>query len=135
MRIFLDANILFSAARSAGAIRRLLDLLREAGHTLIADAFVIEEARRNLAAKAPAALPEFDALLLTLECQPTFPSDHDRLSSIPLPDKDKPVLAAAIQGGCGALVTGDRTHFSPLFGTVFAGVAIHSPAEAAEALC
>jgi len=44
------------------------------------------------------------------------------------------VLGAAIQGGCGALITGDRTHFGPLFGTVVEGVVIQSPAEAAEAL-
>jgi hypothetical protein len=30
MRIFLDANILFSAAKSDGAVRRLLDELRRA---------------------------------------------------------------------------------------------------------
>lgn len=134
MRIFLDANILFSAARSDGAIRQLLALLRESGHTLCADAFVIEEARRNLGGKAPSALPELDSLLSAMERLPTLPADEDLLAAIPLPEKDQPVLAAAIRGGCDALVTGDRTHFGSLFGTVFEGVAVYSPTEAAEAL-
>jgi len=47
MRVFLDANVLFSAACSEGAVRRLLELLRESNHTLCADDFVIQEVRRN----------------------------------------------------------------------------------------
>lgn len=134
MRIFLDANILFSAAWSDGAIRQLLKLLGESGHTLCADAFVIEEARRNLAGKAPTAMPDLDSLLSTMERLSTLPPDKDLLALLPLPEKDQPVLAAAIRGGCDALVTGDRTHFGPWFGTVFDGVAVYSPTEAAEAL-
>jgi len=60
MRIFLDANILFSAAKSDGAIRRLLALLAGAGHECYADTFVVEEARCNLALKAPGSLPVLD---------------------------------------------------------------------------
>ena len=56
MRIFLDANILFSAAKSDGAVRLLLNLLRKAGHECCVDGYVTEEARRNLAAKAPGGL-------------------------------------------------------------------------------
>lgn len=37
MHIFLDANILFSAAKSAGAIRQLLGPLNEKGRRLVAD--------------------------------------------------------------------------------------------------
>jgi hypothetical protein len=37
------------------------------------------------------------------------------------------VLAAAIRGGCAALVTGDRTHFGRWFGKTVGGVTIHSP--------
>ena len=54
MRIFVDANVLFSAARSAGAIRTLLQMLQSTGHALAADAYVVAEARRNLEAKAGA---------------------------------------------------------------------------------
>ncbi|MEX2581077.1 MAG: PIN domain-containing protein [Verrucomicrobiales bacterium] len=134
MRVFLDANILFSAARSDGAIRRLVGLLREAGHTCCVDAFVIEEARRNLAAKAPAAQPELDSILATMAILPILPPDRRLLKSLPLPEKDRPVLAAAILGACDALVTGDRSHFGLLFGTSVRGAAVYSPAEAAAEL-
>jgi hypothetical protein len=52
MRIFLDAKVLFSAARSSGAIRQLVLALHALGHSLVADEYVAEEARRNVAAKA-----------------------------------------------------------------------------------
>ncbi|MGH9441526.1 MAG: hypothetical protein ACRD16_04575 [Thermoanaerobaculia bacterium] len=51
-----------------------------------------------------------------------------------LPEKNRPVLAAAIHLGCEALVTGDRSHFGPLFGRSIRGVAIHSPRSIAEKL-
>jgi len=44
------------------------------------------------------------------------------------------VLAAAIRHGCAALVTGDRSHFGPLYGKTIRGVTIHSPRSIAEAL-
>lgn len=53
MRIFLDANILFSAAKAAGAIGRLIDWLIDSGHECCVNRYVVEEARRNLALKAP----------------------------------------------------------------------------------
>ena len=51
MRLFLDANVLFSAAKSDGPMRELLTRLARAGHELCADEYVLEEARRNLALK------------------------------------------------------------------------------------
>jgi hypothetical protein len=38
MRIFLDANVLFSAAKSDGTVRQLLALLIDAGHARWVDA-------------------------------------------------------------------------------------------------
>ena len=55
-------------------------------------------------------------------------------ASLPLPVKDRPVLAAAIHQSCDALVTGDRTHFGALYGRTIHGVTIHSPRSLAEAL-
>lgn len=37
MRIFLDANVLFCAAQSAGAVRQLVRALQADGHALVAD--------------------------------------------------------------------------------------------------
>ena len=51
-----------------------------------------------------------------------------------LPEKDRPVLAAAIRLRCDALVTGDRTHFGGGYGRSFGGVTVHSPRSLAERL-
>ena len=124
MRIFLDASILFSAAKSAGAIRQLLGQLNDCGHRLVADDCVAIEARRNLARKAGSdAIPYLDALLLQIEVSHAQHSPQ-RIGSPQtdtdwLPEKDRPVLLAAIALQCDALVTGDRTDFGSGFGKTF----------------
>jgi predicted nucleic acid-binding protein len=132
MRIFLDANILFSAAKSDGAVRRLLALLQSARHELYADGYVIEEARRNLAAKAREGLGMLDELLRRVHVAPLHPGSPAPATRPPLPEKDRPVLAAAILLHCDALLTGDRTHFGKLWGHTVGGVTIHSPRSLAE---
>lgn len=132
MRVFLDANILFSAAKSDGAVRALLRLLVERGHECWADAYVVAEARRNLVVKGPEALQVLDALLAHLSVAATAPLAALAADVAWLPEKDRPVLAAAIRLGCDALVTGDRTHFGPGYGQAFGGVTLHSPRSLAE---
>jgi len=136
MRIFLDANVLFSAARSDGAIRQLVAALRAAGHILVADGYVATEARRNVLAKAAAEATDYlQALLLSqvevclVQYQP-----EPRATVLWLPEKDRPVLVAAMALKCDVLVTGDRTHFGPGYGKAFDGVTIYSPAQLAQAL-
>jgi hypothetical protein len=51
-----------------------------------------------------------------------------------LPEKDQPVLVAAMALKCDALVTGDRTHFDPGYGKTFGGVTVYSPAQLAQAV-
>jgi hypothetical protein len=46
-----------------------------------------------------------------------------------LPEKDQPILLAAIDGGATHLLTGDWTHFGPYFRQAVAGVMILPPAE------
>jgi len=134
MRIFLDANVLFSAAKSDGAVRRLLMLLEKSGHECCADGYVIEEARRNLVSKAPDRVIAFEKLLSRMKTAGALRRDAALEASLPLPAKDRPVLAAAIRQSCSALVTGDRTHFGALYGRTIHGVTIHSPRSLAEAL-
>lgn len=134
MRIFLDANILFSAARSDGAVRQLLALCEGAGHELWADAYVFEEARRNLAAKAPDSLPVLNAMAVRIRIVGLTAGNNLLPDTVVLPEKDRPVLAAAIHHRCDILVTGDRTHFGPLYGTAIRGVTVLSPAMLAESI-
>ena len=127
MRIFLDANVLFSAARADGAIRQLLRELQARKHILVAGPLVIIEARRNLENKAnAAALPWLASMLLAMETSASEP----RLVAADvewLVEKDRHVLRAAIQMRCDVLVTGDVTHFGAGYGRTFDGVKILSP--------
>ena len=128
MRIFLDANILFSAAKSAGAVRQLLETLVSLEHVLCADAYVVTEARRNLSAKAPAeSLRVLDELLARIEVSATKTVDFGKSIVLWLPEKDRPVLLAAMNLQCDVLVTGDIAHFGAGFGKSFDGVVIYSP--------
>jgi predicted nucleic acid-binding protein len=136
MRVFLDANILFSAAKTRGAIRQLLDLLLEAGHILVADPYVIAEAERNIRSRYPESLPDLQGLLMAVGRQPAAGrSALQAAESVNLDPKDRPVLAAAIAAGCDILVTGDTTHFGELYGRTVRNVTVLSSRQAAERLC
>jgi predicted nucleic acid-binding protein len=134
MRVFLDANVLFSAAKSEGAVRGLLRELLERGHECWVDEYVVAEARRNLVTKGPEALEILDALLAHLNLASASTGEFAEQETSWLPPDDRPVLAAAIRLKCDALVTGDRTHFGAGYGRSFGGVTIHSPRSLAEAL-
>jgi predicted nucleic acid-binding protein len=132
VRVFLDANILFSAAKTAGAVRELLSRLEAGGHVLCADAYVVEEARRNLLAKGPEALDSLEAVLTRVEVAAFHPGALPARIAALVNEKDRPVVAAALRLRCDALVTGDRTHVGALYGEELLGVAIHSPRTLAE---
>lgn len=135
MRIFLDANILFSAAKSSGAVRQLLADLHVDGHALVADGYVAAEAQRIIAAKASGDGANYlQALFSRIEVNSVQQSAEAGSAAQWLPAKDRPVLLAAIACRCDALVTGDRTHFEPGYGRIFDGVTIYSPAQLALAI-
>ena len=136
MRVFLDANILFSAAKSDGAIRQLLRNLTLAKHTLVADSYVALEARRNIAAKADAqAVRDLDTLLSKVDVSTVqFAQSSPTLQAavLWLPEKDRPVLLAAMALAWDVLVTGDGTHFGAGYGKRFEGVTVCSPRQLTE---
>lgn len=127
MKIFLDANILFSASQIGSPIRRLLESLYHHS-VLVTHPGVIEEATRNLTTKKPEWIQGFESLRNILQISPCIGTCPETS----LPAKDQPVLAAAI--GCHAdiLLTGDRRHFGPLFGTTLSGVEVFSVRQMAE---
>ena len=111
MRLFFDANTLFTAARNPkGKAVLVVDLGAEGYWDLYTSAYAIEEARRNLEAKFPAALSAFAKLLTSFQAGP-----ESRAHPCPtdLPDKDCPIYLAAL--GCRAthLLTGDIRDFGP----------------------
>ena len=136
MRIFLDANILSSAAKSSGAIRQLLKKLLGKKHTLVADGYVHAEAIRNIAVKADAqAVRDLEALLRTVDVsavQFAHVSEALESAALWLPEKDRPVLLAAMALACDVPVTGDITHFGAGYGKRFGSVTVYSPRQLAE---
>ena len=110
MRIFLDANILFSAANPSASIRQLLTIARAAGHECWANEHVIREAHRNLFLKQPERIPDFEHLLGEIHFASRLPNVPLPPLETPLPENDWRALAAAIANECEAFVTGDQTH-------------------------
>lgn len=136
MLLFLDANVLFAAAYSAGGIARaILQLASLSGATAASSTFAVEEAARNLRLKAPTAESEFVDLIekITLAGGPDRRA-LERASKHRLPEKDVPILGAAIAMRANILVTGDRRHFGPLFGQKIGSVEILPPLAALERL-
>lgn len=132
MRVFLDANVLFSAAyRETGSTRAFFALANAGTCTLVASPYAIEEARRNVALKYPHRVRELEALLATVEaCPEPTSATLAWASKAGLREKDAPILAAAIDSRCHILATGDRTDFGPLFGRRLRGTLIMLPVDA-----
>jgi len=82
----------------------------------------------------PERIAAFERLLSRMKTAGAQRSDTALEASLPLPAKDRPVLAAAVHQSCSAMVTDNRTHFGPLYGRAIPGVTIHSPRSLAEAL-
>jgi predicted nucleic acid-binding protein len=122
-RVFLDANVLLSAAwRSGSALQRLWRL---EGVGLLSSSHAVEEARRNL--KTSAQRARLTRLLRRVHL--VEPERFTLPRGVRLPEKDLPILLAAIDGGATHLLSGDWEHFGPLFRQEVAGVLILPPAE------
>lgn len=119
MRVFLDANIIFSAAWKDGSDATILFELAAAQLCdLTASRLALEEARRNIVLKRPERKKALERLseLLLVGREPG-PSHLAKARGHGLPDKDIPILAAAIAQDANLLVTGDRRDFGHLFGS------------------
>jgi len=98
---------------------------------------VVAEARRNLEAKAGAeALGYLEGLMAQIEIRQISYTDTAQEESLArwLPEKDRPVLLAAMAMACDVLLTGDRTHFGAGYGKTFAGITVYAPAQLARLL-
>lgn len=123
-RLFLDANVLFSAAyREDAGVSRLWQL---SDATLLTSGYALEEARRNLATDEQrerlARLVE--DLEVVPEAGPTALPEE-----VQLPEKDRPILRAALRSDATHLVTGDLTHFGPYLGEEVERVRVVRPAD------
>ena len=134
MKLFLDANVVFSAAhREEGRAQDLIVLAR-AGHCeLPTSAHALEEARRNLALKSDRferRLAEALANTVVVVEAPAALVEWAQAQGLPL--KDAPILAAAVHAKAQLLVTGDTRDFGHLFGRAMRGTRVVTPASAID---
>jgi predicted nucleic acid-binding protein len=129
MRVFLDANILFSAAQPHSRMKALVELLLEQA-VCLTNEYAAEEARRNLAAKFPDGVKTLARLLG--KCEMISQLAPDVAAGLPL--KDVPILGGAIAGHATHLLTGDERDFGRLWGRTIQGVKILSPRMLVEEL-
>ena len=121
--LFLDANILFSAAyrRAAG----LLQLWKLRDVRLYSSRYAVEEARINLTEQDQRMrLNRLSEKVQLFEAVP-----RQLPHGISLPEKDVPILLAAIEARCTHLLSGDVRHFGPYFGKKIEGVSIVLPGD------
>lgn len=120
-RVFLDANVLFSAAyREAAGLLRLWKL---EGVVLLTSSYA-EEARRNLDSREQRG--RLNRLVTDLELVSEVPN-RGIPEDIDLPEKDQPILQAALGTEATHLLTGDIIHFGGLLGREIEGRRVERP--------
>ena len=122
MKVFLDANILFSSSAKQSLIRELINVIQANG-TCLTNSYAVEEAKRNIKLKNFGSIQQLELLLTGIDITNTLVIDLP----VKLPDKDIPILAGAIALKCTHLLTGDKKDFGFLFGEVVSEVKIVSP--------
>ena len=111
-RLFLDANVLFTAAHNPdGKASLIISLGIKGAWEVYTSGFALEEARRNLAAKYPSIEKTFNKLSSALTIVSESPA-------APYPDsldyKDRPIFQTAYACRATHLITGDIAHFGKL---------------------
>jgi len=114
-RVFLDANVIFSAAHNPeGNASALFKLAGARKIEVVSSRYALEEAARNIALKFPQCVAEFDGVVsgLLLTAEPTQ------------------VATRLAEARASVLITGDRRDFGHLYGKTIEGALIIAPAEA-----
>jgi len=124
-RVFLDANVLYSAGyKDTSALRKLWELPEV---ELLTSFYAVDEAHRNLAIDKPGQIESLERLIGAM----TVVADPAEAFALPdgidLVEKDRPILLAAIVARATHLLTGDKDHFGKYFGQTVAGVLILRP--------
>lgn len=110
-RVFLDANVLFTAAHNASGKAVLVIELGAGKHwRLCTSVYAVEEARRNISVKFPDALQRLDTLLGSVAVV-----QHGTGAECPikLREKDRTIFLSAMKCKATHLLTGDIRDFGP----------------------
>lgn len=109
MRLFLDANVLFTAAHNPGGKAALVIELGGSGHWAVySSRLAVEEARRNIERKFPQCLDRLRTLMRGIRL-----AEHRGALDYPqgLVRKDRPIFQAALACRASHLLTGDLKDF------------------------
>jgi predicted nucleic acid-binding protein len=124
-RLFLDANVIFSAAYNPASPLLVLWELKQV--LLCSSSYAVHEARKNLAFLRPDRVGVLEtpiAKLLLVDSLPGAPVPPEASS---LPAKDVPILLAAMEAGASHLLTVDKKHFGLLYGRPVARTLVLTP--------
>jgi predicted nucleic acid-binding protein len=109
IRLFLDSNVLFTAAHNPeGKASLVIDLAAGGNWEVVSSRYCVAEARLNLEQKYPAALNRLSEILRAVRLVPDVAGERCTLL---LPKKDRPVFASAQRCKATHFLTGDRRHF------------------------
>lgn len=122
MKVFLDANILFSSSAEKSRVRELVLILQKHG-ICVTNSYALNEAKKNIIAKKFGNLQILELLLENIKVNNSLILDFN----FNIREKDIPILAGAIAQQCTHLLTGDKKDFGFLFGQSISGVKIVSP--------
>jgi uncharacterized protein len=122
-RLFLDANVLFSAAYRART--GLIQFWKLENVVLCSSNYALEEARINLAQDVQKR--RLEKLARAIEFFDSIPRRLPR--EVTLPEKDVPIFLAALAARATHLITGDVHHFGRYFGDTIEGILVLSPAD------
>jgi len=124
-RLFLDANILFSASYREDAGVAVLWSIENV--SLFSSPYAIEEAKRNFVDQAQRK--RLERLIPTVHVVQAASAPEAIRREIDLPEKDWPILGGAIAAEATHLITGDLKHFGPYFGKQIHGILVFPPAD------
>ena len=106
-KVFLDANVLFTAAHNPKGKAAWLHTI-SGDWIFVTSNYAVEEAVRNIQKKYPACLESLENYISNLEIHS---SGDGSTCPISLPDKDKPIFESAMQAHSTHLLTGDIKDF------------------------
>lgn len=129
VKVFLDANVLFSASNRESYLSRLIGLLQQRHEALTSD-YAAEEARRNIERSRPAWSAGLSALMASVRVVASVQFELP----VTLAEKDQPILCTAIRSGCNYLVTGDKRDFGHLYDHTVEGTTVITLLRLAELL-
>ena len=128
MKLFLDSNVLFTAAHNPGGKAALvLELAGKRTWQVCSCEFAVEEARRNLEIKFPDRVERLHELMGRVDRLPTVIVGR---CPVTLPAKDRPILLSALRCGPTHLLTGDHRHFGAYWNqpTLMSGLIVQTVA-------